>query len=79
MKNATWILVRSVSVMGALLWAPACGGPTEPNQVPGTVGSIPAQSVFVADSVEVVVSGYFSDPDGDALSYSAQSSDATVV
>jgi len=44
-----------------------------------TVGSIPAQSVFIADTVEVVVSGYFSDPDGDALGYSAQSSDAAVV
>jgi len=43
------------------------------------VGSIPVQSVFVGDTVEVVVSGYFSDPDGDALSYSAQSSDAAVV
>ena len=79
MKNATWILVRLVSFMGAILWAPACGDPTEPNQVPGAVGSIPARSVFVADTVEIVVSGYFNDPDGDALSYSAQSSDATVA
>ncbi|MCY3943805.1 MAG: hypothetical protein OXG18_08590 [Gemmatimonadetes bacterium] len=51
----------------------------EPNRGPGTMGSIPAQSVFVADTVEILVSGYFSDPDGDALSYSAQSSDAAVV
>jgi len=78
-KNATWILLRSVSFMGTILWAPACGDPTEPNQVPAAVGSIPAQSVFVADTVEIVVSGYFDDPDGDALSYSAQSSDATTA
>jgi len=65
--------------MGAIIWAPACGDPTEPNQVPATVGSIAAQSVFVADTVEIDVSGYFDDPDGDALSYSAQSSDATVA
>ena len=65
--------------MGAILWAAACGDPTEPNREPMTVGSIPARSVFIADTVEVVVSGYFSDSDGDALSHSAQSSDAAAV
>ncbi len=77
MRAAMW--VRCFFIVGALLWAPACDDPVEPNRGPATMGSIPAQSVFVADTVEIVVSGYFSDPDGDALSYSAQSSDATVV
>ncbi|MCY3809906.1 MAG: M66 family metalloprotease [Gemmatimonadetes bacterium] len=79
MRAAIWVPVRCFFIVGALLWAPACDDPVEPNRGPGTMGSIPAQSVFVADTVEILVSGYFSDPDGDALSYSAQSSDAAVV
>ena len=51
----------------------------KPNQVPVAVGSIPAQNVFVRDTVEIVVSGYFSDPDGDALSYAVESSDTGLV
>ena len=79
MKNATWILVRLVCCMGAILWAPACGDPTSLNQMPITVGSIPAQEVFIDDTMEIIVSAYFSDPDGDTLSYSARPSDASVV
>ena len=47
--------------------------------MPAVVGSIPAQTVFVGDTVEIVVSGYFSDPDGDALDYAAESSDEGVT
>lgn len=79
MKKATRHPLWSVLFVGAILWVPACEDPAEPNRGPAAVGSIPAHSVFVADTVEVAVSGYFSDPDGDALSYSAQASDATVV
>jgi len=79
MKNAKWILVRLVFFMGVILWAPACGDPTDLNRMPITVGSIPAQQVFIGDTMEIIVSAYFSDPDGDTLSYSAQPSDASVV
>ena len=79
MTSASGILVRSITFLAAVLWAAGCGDPAEPNQVPGAVGSIPAQSVFVGDTVAIVVSRYFSDPDGDALSYQAQSSDVGVV
>ncbi len=44
-----------------------------------TAGTIPAQEVSVGQPVTVPVSAYFSDPDGDALSYTAASSDAEVA
>ena len=48
----------------------------QPNQAPGTVGTIPDQTVIIGGtSVSVDVSGYFSDPDADALTYTASSSD----
>ena len=74
-------LSQSVAVAVALAWAAACSEePTEPPNVePEAVGTIPAVSMFLGDTAVVAVSGYFSDPDGDALSYSAASSDAGVV
>ena len=52
---------------------------TVPNQAPVAVDAVPAQSIFVGDTASVDVSAYFNDPDGDALSYSVASSDATAV
>ncbi|WP_420634382.1 Ig-like domain-containing protein [Candidatus Palauibacter sp.] len=52
---------------------------TVPNRPPITVGEIPAQSVFLGETATVVVSSYFSDPDGDALTFEASSSDSAVV
>ncbi len=49
------------------------------NAAPQLVGSIPAQTVFVGESVSVNLATYFSDPDGDALSYGVASSDSAVV
>ena len=42
-------------------------------------GSIPAQTVGVADTAMVNLAGYFTDPDGDALTYGATSSDVTIA
>ena len=47
---------------------------TVPNRAPEAVGTIPAQTVNKGSSKQVTVSGYFSDPDMDALEYSASSS-----
>ena len=48
----------------------------EPNSAPVAVGTIPAQMVSVtATSKTVDVSPYFSDPEGNTLTYSATSSD----
>ncbi len=44
---------------------------TPSNHPPEAVGSIPEQTVDVGDTVRVDVSPYFSDPDGDALTYEA--------
>ena len=52
---------------------------TVENRAPEVVGSIPAQTLNVGDSVTVEAGALFSDPDGDALSFGASSSDAGVV
>ena len=49
------------------------------NQAPEAVGAIPAQAMTEGDEVTVDVSPFFSDPDGDELTYTAESSDAAVV
>ena len=49
---------------------------TVPNRGPVAVGSISPRIVSVGDSATIDVSPYFSDPDGDALSYAATSSAA---
>ena len=49
-----------------------------PNRAPFAVGEIANREVVVGDSVTVDVSGYFSEPDGQPLSYSA-ASDASVI
>ena len=49
---------------------------TQPNRAPTTVGSIANLTLTVGESATAVdVSGYFSDPDGDTLTYTATSSD----
>ena len=47
----------------------------EPNRAPVAVGSIPTATVAVDGTHRVDAAAYFSDPDGDGLSYAAASSD----
>ena len=49
------------------------------NQAPGAVSTIPDQTVAAGESAVVNLSLYFSDPDGDALTYDASSNDPNVV
>jgi hypothetical protein len=49
------------------------------NQAPEAVGAIPARAMTEGDEVVVDVSPFFSDPDGDELTYTAESSDAAVA
>ena len=52
---------------------------TVPNRSPEPVGTIPNETVEVGDPVTVDLSPYFTDPDGDALSYTASTSNSGVV
>ena len=51
----------------------------QPNRAPRRVGSIPAQTVEVGRRATVNASSYFSDPDGDPLTYAASSSNGGVA
>ena len=50
-----------------------------PNQAPQPVGSIAPQALVAGDSVTVNVAAFFTDPDGDTLTYRATTSDAGVA
>ena len=50
-----------------------------PNRPPEPTGSIPAQTVEAGETATLDVSPYFTDADGDALSYEASSSDPSVA
>ena len=52
---------------------------TVPNRAPEPSDSIPDSEVSVGAAIEVSLSEHFSDPDGDELSYGAESSDGGVV
>ena len=52
---------------------------TVPNQSPELSDSISDAEVFVGDAIEVSLSEHFSDPDGDPLSYLAESSDPATA
>ena len=49
------------------------------NRAPVATGSVPAQSLTAGQSVQVDVAPFFSDPDGDALTYSASSSNTGIA
>ncbi len=49
------------------------------NRSPLTVGSVPSATVRAGESASVNASSYFSDPDGDALTYTASSSRTSVA
>ena len=52
---------------------------TVPNSPPVVEDSIPAQTILLGDSATVDLAPHFSDPDGDALTYAAATSDPTVA
>ena len=54
-------------------------GVTVPNRAPEAVDTIPSREVTVGDTVTLDISEHFTDPDGDALSYAAASSDTSVA
>ena len=52
---------------------------TVPNRAPEPVGTIPDRELFKGDTIRFDVSEFFNDPDGDALTHTAESADANVV
>ena len=60
--------------------SPTSPTPTTPaNRAPTASGSIPSQTLTAGESATVDVAQYFSDPDGDTLTYAATSSNASVA
>lgn len=51
----------------------------QPNRAPEVADMIPAQTMTVGDTAKLVVSMYFTDPDGDELSYEAVSADTGIA
>ncbi len=86
MRTVRPLAAASLATAAALLTA-ACGGdttepaPTPPpaNQAPAAVGSLGARTIAVGAEITVDVAANFSDPDGDALTYTASTSDAGVA
>ena len=78
-------LVAAISLVAAL----GCGGdddsttpvgPSGPvNRAPEASQSIPDQTVPLGSEIRLDMQSYFTDPDGDALSYAATSSDAQIA
>ena len=76
------------SVALAVFWTASCGGggdgtgPVEPeasNRPPLVVRTIPAQTLTAGQEVSVDVASYFSDPDGNPLTYRAETSGPSVA
>lgn len=66
------------------LGASACGDettapPVSPNQRPTPTSTIPPQELAAGDTLTLDAAAYFTDPDGDALTFSAETSDAGVA
>jgi len=68
-----------------ILSAAACGDETtappttSPNRRPTPTSTIPAQELAAGDTLTVDAAAYFTDPDGDALTFSVETSDAGVA
>ena len=52
---------------------------TVPNRTPVAIGSLPAQTLAVGQTVAVDVSPHFEDPDNDSLTYGATTTDSAVA
>ena len=71
-----------LTVAGAMAWTTGCGGdptPPPPNQFPYVTDLISPMTIHIGDTVTADLSDHFTDPDGDALTYAASSSDPAVV
>ena len=80
-RSALWLLLTP----GVIAVANSCGDgddsvvPEPANRAPTAIGAVPPIETAATDTVTVDVAGYFADPDGDNLEYSATSSNTAVV
>ena len=88
-------LASSVAGALLLVWVAACGDgpagpapqpppaqpppPPPPNRAPVATAAIPSDTLSAGDSLLVDLSAHFRDPDGDALTFAAATSDAAVA
>ena len=70
----TTVTVRAEDPGG--LWARQSFEVLVPNRAPVAAGTIEDREVYVGDTVALDVAGYFTDPDGDTLTYAAVSADS---
>ena len=72
---------RSVALAAVFVVGCGDGGTTSPsvNRAPEPAGSIPDRTLQVGETAALDLSPHFADPDGDALSYAAESSAEAVV
>ncbi|MYI42610.1 MAG: hypothetical protein F4113_01625 [Rhodothermaceae bacterium] len=72
--------VLAFAGLAAMLMTTACGNePTGPNQAPEAFGSVDELIIDAGQSESLSVGSVFSDPDGDALTYTAESSNTAIT
>jgi VCBS repeat-containing protein len=82
MKGRRTITLARFAALFVVAGAFACDGTDpdpDPNRAPVAVGGIPPLTLTEGESYEVDASQFFTDPDGDQLSYSATSSNTSVL
>ncbi len=84
-RPTTWRgALYALAVVG-LAWATSCRdeepptAPPTPNRPPAPQGIIPAQVIKPGETTTVDAAAYFTDPDGQPLTFSSSTSDATVA
>lgn len=82
MKRGALLILAAV----AAVVVHSCGGDDAPvappppaNRPPVATGTIPAARMLVGDTVTVILTGYFSDPDNDRLTYTATVSNSSIA
>ncbi len=78
--NRSLLILLAVGTVSVGACAEAAVEPSEAvNRAPTAEGTIPDRSLSVGAADTLDVSAYFSDPDGDALTYAVETSDAGVA
>ncbi|MYB97937.1 MAG: hypothetical protein F4X60_05195, partial [Gemmatimonadetes bacterium] len=71
-------MIRRVMLLAVLLLGCEDAPTVPPNRAP-TAGQIPVQTLHVGERGSLDLSGFFADPDGDALTYAAVTGQPRLV